>query len=136
MRLLFAGTRKFRQSCGHEVLTNYVCRCIFGGAALSDLLFSEFHRGDALVCRPSGWKIAVSGSSSYIYIFVAINTISRFSFYDRLGDEEGGGEGGVEGKDRRVAYFWHVIAARFNDMRSARYFSTCSKKPRVNRARD
>lgn len=37
----------------------------------------------------------------------------------------------TEGTD--VTYFWRVTAARFNDMRSARYFSTCSGKSSANR---
>lgn len=37
---------------------------------------------------------------------------------------------------REPAYFWRIIAARFNDMRSARYFNTCSGKPSANGTRN
>lgn len=107
-------------NCFSQVHVNFgKCICdVFLVIRYADLLFWEFH-----------WKVYLfathrTGIVRWCRIlFPYLLQLTRFRGSCFMTERPG------------VAYSWHVIAARFNDMRSARYFSTCSGKP-ANRTRN
>jgi len=122
------SSRARHRDCFSRVLVNFGGRARARGPELNTfadrpryfrrrLLFSPHSAcSQALVCRWIPLRRDNAGPSSRVYLLQL--TRSRGSSFT---------SGGAD-----IAYFCHVIAARFNDARSAGYFSTCSEKLRVN----